>query len=91
MIYIKDSNISNKSRTKAKQRKTKHDSSFLHGKSHFEDNGTENYLVFQPVHRYFKNIANSDHISAWKSKGLSDESIKRSPVSNNSLAPALFH
>ena len=33
---------------------------------------THNYLLFQPVDRCFKN--NSNHISAGKSKGLSDES-----------------
>ena len=35
----------------------------------------------------FKKITNSDHISSWKSKGLSDESIKPSAAHNNNLAP----
>ena len=61
----------------------------MHGKSDFEDDGTQNYLVFQPVQRYFKKLANSDHISAWKSKELSSESIKPPAASNESLAPAL--
>ena len=39
--------------------------------------------------RYFKNIDNGDHISAWKSKGFSDESIKPPATSNNSLASSL--
>ena len=51
-------------------------SSYFIGKSHFEEDGTENYLVFQPIHRYLKVIANAKYISEWKSKGLSDESIK---------------
>ena len=37
-----------------------------------------NYLVFQPVYRYFKRIVgvdNSDYIYYWQSKGLSDERI----------------
>ena len=33
-------------------------------------------MVFQPVYRCLKKIGNTDHISAWKSKGLSDESIR---------------
>ena len=33
------------------------DPSYFIGKSHFEENGTQNYLVFQPMHRYFKQIA----------------------------------
>ena len=30
------------------------DLSYFIGKSHFEDDGTQNYLVFQPVYRYLK-------------------------------------
>ena len=40
----------------------------------------------QPTHRYFKLIANTKHIAKWKSKGLSDESIKPITTSDNSLA-----
>ena len=36
------------------------DSSYFIGKSHFEEDGTQNYLVFQPINRYFKVIANTD-------------------------------
>ena len=39
------------------------------GKSYFEEDGTQNYIVFQPIHRYFK-ITNTKYISSWKSKGL---------------------
>ena len=39
----------------------------------------------------FKKIDNTDHISAWKSKGLSDESIKPPSTSDNSLAPSLSY
>ena len=28
-------------------------SSYFRGKSHFEDDGTQNYLVYQPRYRYF--------------------------------------
>ena len=30
------------------------DSSYFGGKSHFEEDGTQNYLVFQPMYKYFK-------------------------------------
>ena len=46
------------------------DSSYFIGKSHFEEDGTQNYLVFQPINRYFKLIANTLYISSWKSNGL---------------------
>ena len=52
---------------KITQNKTKHllvenelnklktfDSGYFIGKSHFEEDGTQNYLVFQPIYRYFK-------------------------------------
>ena len=46
------------------------------GKSRFEDDGMQYYLLFLPVLRYFKKKkkdANNDNVSAWKSKRLSDE------------------
>ena len=52
------------------------DSSYFIGKSHFEEDGTQSYLVFQSLNRYFKMIANTDYASLWKSKGLSAETIK---------------
>ena len=41
--------------------------------------------------RYFKKIDNIESISAWKSKGLSDESIKPPATFNNNLAPAISY
>ena len=51
------------------------DSSYFIGKSHFEEDGTQNYLVFQTIYKYFKTDS-SYYISSWTSKGLSNESIK---------------
>ena len=51
------------------------DSSYFIGKRHFEEDGTQNYLVFQPLNKYFKVITNTGYISSWKSRGLSAESI----------------
>ena len=48
------------------------DSSYYNSKSYFEEDGNPNYLIFQPISRYFKIIANTKYISSWKSKGLSD-------------------
>ena len=63
------------------------DSSYFIGKSHFEEDGTQNYLVFQPINRYFK-IGNSDYVLSWKSKGLSAESITPPSAPNNFLNPS---
>ena len=65
------------------------DSGYFIGKSHFGKDGTQNYLVFQPMYRYLKMITNTDYISWWKSKGLSNESIKPLTTSDNTLNPAL--
>ena len=62
------------------------DSSYFIGKSHFEEDGTQNYLVFQPL---IKVITSTGYVSLWKSKGLSAESIKLPTTSGNSLATAL--
>ena len=68
------------------------DSIYFVGKSHFEEDGTQNYLVFQPMYRYFKIIAgvgNGSHLYYWKSKGLSDEGIDSIETSNYSIIPYL--
>ena len=65
------------------------DSSYFIGKSHFEEDGTQNYLVFQPIHKYFEfvNINNEWYNTSWK--GLSEESIKPPVTSDNSLNPLI--
>ena len=35
------------------------------------------------MYKYFKRIVNSDYVLEWKSKGLSDESIKSPCAPNN--------
>ena len=64
-------------------------SSYFIGKSHFEKDGTQNYLVFQPMYRYFKTIALTKYILSSKPKGLSDESVKPPATSDNSLSPSI--
>ena len=72
------------------------DSSYFIGKSHFEEDGTQNYLAFQPIVRYFKIIPNTNYVLSWKSKGLSAETIKShttSPLtaSDYNLIPTLSY
>ena len=65
--------------------------SYFIGKNYFEEDGTQNYLVFQPIVSYFKinPINNVNYVLSWKSKRLSDETIKLPSASNNSLTPIL--
>ena len=65
------------------------DFDYFIGKCHFEeDGGVQNYLVFQPMHKYFK-TTNSYYISSWISKGLSNESITPPSSANNFLTISL--
>ena len=66
-------------------------SSYFIGKSHFQEDGTQNYLVFQPINKYFKVIANTDYVSSWRSKGFSAETIKPPTTSDNSLTAAVSY
>ena len=40
------------------------DLSYFIGKSNFEEDGMQNYLVFQPIYRYFKVIYNKEYASS---------------------------
>ena len=64
--------------------------SYFRGKIHFEENGTQNWIVFQPIHRRFKTASDKcSIILSWKSKWLSDESIKAPTRSTKFLDPLL--
>ena len=62
------------------------DSSYFIGKSHFGEDGTQNYLVFQPMYRYFRLMTNTSNILSWQSKGLSNESIT---PPNTNISPSI--
>ena len=55
------------------------------------EGGSQAYLIFQPVYRYFKMVTSTNYISLWKSKGLSAESIKPPTTTNDSLTPELSY
>ena len=68
------------------------DSSYFKGKNYFDEDGTQNYLVFQPLFRYSKvsSLINViDYVLSWQPKGLSSKSINAISASNNSLTPSI--
>ena len=68
------------------------DSSYFISKSHFEEDGTQNYLAFEPMYRYFKRsagVGNGNYIYYWQSKGLSDERINSIKTPNHTITPFL--
>ena len=40
------------------------DSSYFRDKNHFENDGTQSYLIFQPMYKYFKKIVDAECISS---------------------------
>ena len=68
------------------------DSSYFIGKSHFEEDGTQNYLVFQPMYRYFKIIAgvgNGNNVYYLQFKEFSDERTSSFSTPNYIVSPDL--
>ena len=70
------------------------DSSYFIGKSHFEEDGTQNYLLFQLMCKYFKRgvgVGTGNYIHFWKSQGLSDENITAPTTSDCRFNPQLSY
>ena len=51
----------------------KSDAAYFRGKNYFEEDGTQNYLVFQSVYKYIGKT--EDKVTSWKSRGFYDEKI----------------
>ena len=72
----------------------KFDAAYFKGKHYFDgSDGTQNYLVFQPMYRYFKTYVKSSttYVSSWESKGLSNEKISFIIAYNYNQAPSLAY
>ena len=50
----------------------------------------QNYLTFISANKYVKFLSGSQKINSWKSKGMSEESIKNSAGSKDTFAPYLI-
>ena len=101
-----DAKLSNLDR-KVTSNKTKHllienelkklktfDSIYFRSKTHFEEDGMQNYLVFQPIQRYFNrtvNVGNDNYVYYWKSKGLCDETFNSIKTSDHGITPYLCY
>ena len=69
-------------------------STYFIDKSYFEEDGTHNYLVFQPMYRYFKRIIGviiGNYIYYWQFKGLPDERINSIKTSDYRITPYLSY
>ena len=84
--------VSNKTKNieienKLKKLKT-FDLSYFIWKSHFDEDDAQNYLVFQPILKYF--TLNSNWITKCESKGLSNKNLEVVSTSNNTLTHQLI-
>ena len=66
----------------------KFDSAYFRGNSYFDGDGTQNYLVFQPVYKYFDAVG--IEIASWKSNGLFNEKISSVMNSNGSVPKIVY-
>ena len=65
------------------------DLSYFCGKNHFEEDGTQNWFIFQPMGRYLEVVYTNDinYVLSWKSKGLSNLEIDSIKTNNHLLNP----
>ena len=66
------------------------DSSYFRGKKYSEKVGTQNHLAFKPIYKYFEITPTTNTIFSWKSKELTDETIKH-PRPHTVFAPELSY
>ena len=68
----------------------KFDAAYFRGKSHFEEDGKQNYLVLQPIYRYFRRIirtGSGNYIYFRKSICFSYERFNSNTASNYKITP----
>ena len=65
--------------------------SYFHGKNYFDEDGNQNYYIFQPISKYLKvaNVNDINYILSWKSRGLNDVKIESIKTSSYSLNPRI--
>ena len=61
--------------------------SYFSGKNYFDEDGAQNYLVFQSMLKYF--TLDDKWITKWKSKGLSNENLEAISTSDTTLSPEI--
>ena len=65
--------------------------SIFTGAKNFSSGVLQNYLVFISFNKYIKFLHKTQEISLRKSKGMSEESIKNPPGSDNNFSPSLVN
>ena len=64
---------------------------YFHGKNYFDEDGNQNYYIFQPISKYLKvaYVNDINYILSWKSRGLNDIKIESTKTNNYLLNPRI--
>ena len=88
MISLNRKIVSNKTKdisieNELKKLKT-FDLSYFRGKNHFDEDGNQNYYIFQPISKYLKvtYVNDINYVLSWKSRGLNDVKIESIRTNN---------
>ena len=65
------------------------DSNLFIGQSYFNDDGTQLYLILQPLYYTLKRLGDTEKVVSWKSKCLSAEKRTTPTTTDNSLSPSI--
>ena len=65
--------------------------SYFHGKNYFDEDGNQNYYIFQPISKYLKvaYVNDINYILSRKSRGLNDTKIESIKTNNYLLNPRM--
>ena len=90
-----DAKLSNLNR-KITSNKTRHllidnELSYFRGKNYFDEDGTQNYYIFQPISKYLKEayVGDINYILSWKCRGLHDAKIEFIKTNNYLFNPRM--
>ena len=82
MISVNRKIVSNKTKNTAIENELKKlktfDLSYFRGRNYFDEDGNQNYYIFQPISKYLKvsNVSDIDYILSQKYRGLNDIRIE---------------
>ena len=67
------------------------DLSYFRGKNHFDEDGNQNYYIFQPISNCLKvaYVNDINYVLSWKSRGLNDVKIESIRTNNYLLNPRM--
>ena len=93
MISLNRKIVSNKTKDITIEKELKKlktfDFSYFNGKNYFDEDGTQNYYIFQPISKYLKlaYINDINYILSWKSRRLNNIKIESIKTNNYLLNP----